>query len=220
MLDFLLLAQQCAPVIDPQTLSAVVRVESNFNPYAIGVVGGRLQRQPKNRDEALATANYLHQAGWNFSVGLGQVNRYNLPKYNIDYSQAFEPCHNLRVSSLILNECLTRATPRYANPYDAMLASFSCYYSGNFTRGFKPDGSKNSSYVERVLAVMPGKDAAIAAAKPIPVIADKKNGGSSKSAAGNSRSESNKDPGKNGGRISGNLRGEEKSSRVRELRGD
>ncbi|MGP5829257.1 transglycosylase SLT domain-containing protein [Pseudomonas aeruginosa] len=49
MLDFMVLAQQCAPTVAPQTMAAVVQVESSFNPYAIGVVGGRLQRQPKSQ---------------------------------------------------------------------------------------------------------------------------------------------------------------------------
>ena len=56
----------------------VVRVESSGNPYAIGVVGGRLQRQPKNLAEAVATAKMLEQKGFNFSLGLAQVNRYIL----------------------------------------------------------------------------------------------------------------------------------------------
>lgn len=39
----------------------VVRVESSGNPYAIGIVGARLQRQPKNLTEAVATAKMLEQ---------------------------------------------------------------------------------------------------------------------------------------------------------------
>ena len=39
-------------------------VESTFNPHAIGVVGGSLERQPRSRDEALATARALQSSGW------------------------------------------------------------------------------------------------------------------------------------------------------------
>ena len=46
----------------------VVRVESSFNPFAIGVVGGRLARQPKELPEALATARMLEEKGFNFSL--------------------------------------------------------------------------------------------------------------------------------------------------------
>lgn len=69
----------CADLAVPHDIMHhVVRVESSGNPYAIGVVGGRLQRQPKNLAEAVATAKMLEQKGFNFSLGLAQVNRYNL----------------------------------------------------------------------------------------------------------------------------------------------
>ena len=42
----------------------VMRVESSFNPYAIGVVGGRLERQPRNLPEAVATARMLEKNGF------------------------------------------------------------------------------------------------------------------------------------------------------------
>lgn len=152
MLDFLALAQQCAPTVAPQTMAAVVHVESSFNPYAIGVVGGRLARQPANFDEAVATAKALEADGWNFSLGVAQVNRYNLPKYKLTYEQAFEPCANMRVGSKILEDCFVRATPRTPNEQAALQAAFSCYYSGNFTRGFRPDKAGEPSYVQKVLA--------------------------------------------------------------------
>lgn len=70
MLDLANLANQCAPDVAPQVLERLMKVESSFNPYAIGVVGGRLVRQPRDKEEAVATARSLHQAGWNFSMGL------------------------------------------------------------------------------------------------------------------------------------------------------
>ena len=79
-MDFIALAEQCAPSVHPQTMAAVARVESGFNPFAIGVVGGRLVRQPVNKAEAVATAKSLEQNRFKISMGLGQVNRYNLPK--------------------------------------------------------------------------------------------------------------------------------------------
>lgn len=151
MLEFLALAQECAPTVAPQTMAAIVRVESSFNPYAIGVVGGRLQRQPTNAAEAVATANQLEAEGWNFSMGLAQVNRHNLPKFGIDYTQAFDACTSLRVGSKILEECYTRASKLGMNEQAALHAAFSCYYSGNFTRGFKQDFAGQPSYVQKIL---------------------------------------------------------------------
>lgn len=152
MLEFLALAQECAPTVAPQTMAAVVSVESSYNPFAIGVVGGKLERQPKNKEEAVATAKQLEAAGWNFSLGVAQVNRYNLPKYAISYEQAFDACTSLRVGSKILEDCYVRAAKRTPEPQAALQAAFSCYYSGNFTRGFKPDVAGKPSYVQKVLA--------------------------------------------------------------------
>jgi type IV secretion system protein VirB1 len=116
----------------------VVEVESGFNPYAIGVVGGRLERQPQNLGEALATVHMLEAQGYNFSVGLGQVNRFNLGKYGLDsYEKAFSVCSNLSVASRILSECYISSGGDWGK-------SFSCYYSGDFVTGFR-DG-----YVQKV----------------------------------------------------------------------
>ena len=123
-----------------QVMQHVVRVESSYNPYAIGVVGGRLVRQPRNLPEALATVRMLERRGYNFSVGLAQVNRYNLDRYGLDsYESAFSPCQNLQAGSKILAECYHRADRDWGK-------SFSCYYSGNFSTGFR------HGYVQKIYA--------------------------------------------------------------------
>lgn len=178
MLEFLALAQECAPTVAPQTMAAIVQVESSFNPYAIGVVGGRLERQPRNQQEAVATAQALHDADWNFSVGAAQVNRYNLPKYNLSYEQAFDPCESLRVGSLILEDCYTRALPTVdGDEQRALQSAFSCYYSGNFTRGFLPDEQGAPSYVEKVVLAQASLETPVAdasanqpSAEAIPIV--------------------------------------------------
>ena len=126
--------------VPSEVMHHVVRVESSYNPYAIGVVGGRLVRQPKNLPEALATVRMLEGRGFNFSIGLAQVNRYNLDKYGLDsYEKAFEPCANLKAGSRILAECYQRAKGDWGK-------SFSCYYSGNFSTGFR------QGYVQKIYA--------------------------------------------------------------------
>lgn len=140
-----------------EVMHHVVRVESAYNPYAIGVVGGRLARQPRNLPEALSTARMLEEKGYNFSVGLAQVNRYNLAKYGLDsYERAFETCSNLQAGSRILAECYQRSSGDWGK-------SFSCYYSGNFTTGFK------HGYVQKVYASIRQAGAA-SQGKPIEVI--------------------------------------------------
>lgn len=119
----------------------VVDVESSGNPYAIGVVGGRLVRQPVNLPEALATARMLERRGYNFSLGLAQVNRHNLPRYGLTYEKAFQVCPNLQAGARILADCQARSGNDWGK-------AFSCYYSGNFVTGFR-DG-----YVQKVFASM------------------------------------------------------------------
>jgi len=168
MLDVLALAQQCAPTVSPPTMAAILHVESNLNPYAIGVVGGRLVRQPESVDEAISTAKALEAEDWNFSVGIAQINRHNLAKYALTYEKAFEPCANVRVAAKILEDCFVRAKRGTPDEQAALRAALSCYYAGNFTRGFQPDKAGQPSYVQKVLA-----QAAVPAIPVVPAITSK-----------------------------------------------
>lgn len=145
--------------VPTEVMHHVVRVESSYNPYAIGVVGGRLARQPKNLAEALTTVRMLEAKGYNFSLGLAQVNRYNLGKYGLDsYEKAFEACPNLQAGSRILAECHGRSSGDWGK-------SFSCYYSGNFVTGFR------HGYVQKIYASMGGAAGKDGAPGAIAVIA-------------------------------------------------
>lgn len=115
----------------------IVQVESAFNPWAIGVVGGRLERQPSNRDEAIATAEWLEHNGYNYSVGLAQVNKTNFARYGLTPQIAFEACPNLHAGGEILKDCFIRANKAQGDEQTALRDAFSCYYSGNFITGYK-----------------------------------------------------------------------------------
>lgn len=133
----------CAPLVHASTAQALVAVESSFNQNAIGVVGGVLERQPRNRAEAIATANHLLAAGWNFSAGLSQINVKNFARLGLDTTTAFDPCENLRAMQAVMVECFNRSAPADA-PQTALRKALSCYYSGNFVTGFR------YGYVQRV----------------------------------------------------------------------
>lgn len=136
---FFALALACAPLVHADTARALVSVESAFNPWAIGVVGGALVRQPRHRAEALATAKALRDAGWNFSVGLGQINVGNFDRLGLTVEAAFEPCANLAAMQTVLAECFDRASGSTSKAVDqvALRQALSCYYSGNFDTGFR-----------------------------------------------------------------------------------
>lgn len=143
MLPGLELIAACTDLaMEPRIMQHVARIESSYNPYAIGVVGGRLVRQPQSLAEAVSTANMLEEKGYNFSLGMAQINRYNLGKYGLSsYQAAFNVCDNVRVGSQILAECYSRSG-------DDLGKALSCYYSGNFTTGFR------HGYVQKVFASM------------------------------------------------------------------
>jgi type IV secretion system protein VirB1 len=144
--SFIALATACAPLVAPSTAQAIVAIESSFNPNAIGVVSGVLERQPRNTGEALATARALQVNGWNFSVGLAQINLGNLSRLGLSLPEAFEPCTNLKAMQTLLGECQQRESS--TGPTQAGLRRLlSCYYSGNFTTGFR------HGYVTRVVKV-------------------------------------------------------------------
>lgn len=146
---FLALTLACAPQVHADTAYALVTVESAFNPWAIGVVGGALQRQPRHRTEAIATAQALLAGGRNFSVGLGQINVGNFSRLGLSLATAFEPCNNLAAMQAVLSECFERAQRKVAGAsrdQAALRAALSCYYSGNFTTGFR------QGYVSKVVA--------------------------------------------------------------------
>ena len=142
--------------VPAEVMQHVVNVESSHNPYAIGVVGGQLVRQPQNLPEAVATVRMLEDKGYNYSLGVAQVNRANLGKYGLDtYEKAFDLCPNLRAGSQILAQC-------YASAGGDWGKAFSCYYSGNFTTGYQ-DG-----YVQKIFDSM-ARQAAMVGANPIPL---------------------------------------------------
>lgn len=132
----------CGELAVPMSIMQhVVNVESSGSPYAIGVVNGHLARQPRNLAEALATAKMLEEKGYNFSLGIAQVNRYNLKAYGLyTYEQAFQVCPNLKAGAKILRECFDR-TGHWGK-------AFSCYYSGNSITGYR------HGYVQKIFASM------------------------------------------------------------------
>lgn len=123
-------------------MEAIVSVESSRNPFAIGVVGDRLVRQPRNLNEAVVTANQLDELGKNFSVGLAQLNKSNFTRFNLkDVAQAFDRCTNLQAGASVLSECYQRSGSSIGK-------ALSCYYSGNFVTGFE------HGYVQKVIRLI------------------------------------------------------------------
>lgn len=145
-MDFNALAIECAPTVAPQTLAAIVKTESNFNPLAININKGyRLERQPRNKSEAITTANWLINHQYNIDMGLGQVNSANLRKTGLTVHDAFDPCKNLAASASILKWNYESASRKIPGEQQALHAAISAYNTGSFTHGF------SNGYVQKVV---------------------------------------------------------------------
>ncbi len=159
--NFDAIAAECAPNVAPATLRAMATVESSLNPHAIGVVNGRLAKQPRNLPEAISTVLALQQQGTRFSAGLIQIYVKNWTAHKLDHESVFEPCANMRAAASILTDCYKRATVKGSAPQVALRDALSCYYSNNFVTGY------SHGYVQKVVA------AAMAAPQPAHIVAPK-----------------------------------------------
>lgn len=150
-MDIYNLAEQCSPQIqEREVVAAIAHTESKFNPFAIGLVGGYV-KQPTNLRDAILTVRALQKSGRNFSVGVAQVNQSNFIKYGLNESNMFEPCSNLRAGMSIYKMCFDLANKQFSKySYDGKLRlAASCYYSGNFSTGFKVDFLGQPPYVTK-----------------------------------------------------------------------
>jgi type IV secretion system protein VirB1 len=152
------LVAACAPAVHPVTARALIDVESGFNENAIGIVGAVLERQPRNRAEAITTAASLRSQGMNFSVGLAQINVRNIDRFGLSIAEALDPCRNLAAMESILASCFDRSHAE--SPQSDLRRALSCYYSGNFMTGFR------HGYVRRVVASARQSSAASVRAPP------------------------------------------------------
>lgn len=147
---------QCQHRVETDILKRLIDIESSRNPYAIAVVGATAVTQPQNQRDAIAIAHDLDSKGVNYSLGLMQINKHNLATYGLTIETAFDGCRNIQAGAAIYAACLTRAESTYpSKSREALLNdAASCYYSGNFTRGYQPDHN-GVSYVSRFQSTTP-----------------------------------------------------------------
>lgn len=130
-MDYLALAQHCAPDIDAALVVRLVKRESSFNPFAIGLDGrAALRPQPQNFDEAVATAERLIKQGINFSAGAAQIHIGNIRRLGLTWRQVFHPCTNLHYAQSIFLYFHGRAIAAGLRGDHAVFATLRGYNSG------------------------------------------------------------------------------------------
>lgn len=140
---------QCAPDVSPITLNALIGVESSGDPYVVANVTDETSHRFKSKDEAVTFLNELERKGKSYSAGLMQIYSGNFKGYGLNNETVFEHCTNIKTGAAILKQCFMRAERESQNQQEALRKAFSCYYSNNFTRGFKLEKDGNS-YVQKI----------------------------------------------------------------------
>ncbi|WP_306115101.1 lytic transglycosylase domain-containing protein [Roseovarius sp. MMSF_3305] len=143
---FLVLAENCAPSVAPEIMEKLVRAESGFNRFAIGVNGAEHRSyHHRSQDEATRIARELIDQGHSIDMGLGQINSANLDWLGLTVESVFDSCANLRASEKVLRDGYDRARAQGSDPETALHQALSAYNTGTFTRGF------SNGYVARVM---------------------------------------------------------------------
>lgn len=131
-MDYVALAQHCAPGIDSALVVRLVRRESSFNAFAIGLDGrDSLKPQPQNFDDAMQTAERLIQQGFKFSAGPAQIHIDNIRRFGLTWRQVFHPCTNLTYAQKIFLFYHGKAVSTGLRGDDAVFAALRGYNSGN-----------------------------------------------------------------------------------------
>lgn len=163
------LVSHCAPEVSTATLLPLVRVESAFDPLAIGVNRPSPARlHPRTSTEAIDMATRLIGSGANIDLGLGQINSANLASLGLSVSDAFAPCRNLHAAGRVLQAAYLSQQPAPGREQVALRTSLSLYNTGDVLRGFQ------NGYVAKVVeaagrivpALQPGQHTPAASAPP------------------------------------------------------
>ena len=134
----------CAPHVSPDTMRAIVGVESAGNPYALNDNTTRHSYSPRDARTALAIATVLLRRGDSVDVGIAQVSSRNFNTFHVNAAQMLDPCTNLGVASRILVADYARSSTTFVDQRQALWHAISAYNTGSLFAG-KP-------YVDAVVA--------------------------------------------------------------------
>ena len=158
------LASQCAPTIAPETVLAIIQTESNGDPFALNVNGGRQPVRQSNAADAAATARRFVAAGYSVDLGLGQINSRNMRWLGLTWETVFDPCTNVAALGRVLTANYNAAKAG-RDPQTALRVALSMYNTGSQTRGFR------NGYVARVVGNAGVADTTISYAANLPTVA-------------------------------------------------
>jgi len=122
--------------LSAELLTAIAKVESGLNPWAVNIAGRGYQCV--SREEALARAEKARAAGLSFDIGIMQINNWWLDKTGLSLDAALEPQTNIQFGSWILKQELER--------FGDVRRAVGAYHS--------PRPHRAGPYADRVLAAL------------------------------------------------------------------
>ncbi|MGC9217128.1 lytic transglycosylase domain-containing protein, partial [Acidithiobacillus sp.] len=137
------ISAECAPMVAPSTMAAIVRVESGDNPLAIWNNSTRSMVIPGSRAQAIRYLRHAMAAGQRVDVGLAQVDTGNFAAFGLTPQNAFNACANLRAGGEILHMDWQQALSSGYRGQLALYHAFEAYNSGRL-RG-------DAQYANRIL---------------------------------------------------------------------
>lgn len=154
----------CAPAnVAPQTIAAIIKVESGGDPLVLHINAGAdgVLIHPTGLANALSIVRRATSAGASVDIGLMQVNTANVGKLGYTIAQMFDPCTNIKAGAMVLSADYSGALGVAPAGQKALQAALSAYNTGNYHSGF----------INGYVAHYYGAAAGTAAASPNPLTA-------------------------------------------------
>ena len=137
---------KCSYRVSHQTMKAIIKTESDYNPLAININGGfKLKHQPKSYIQAVNWVNYLESHHYNIDIGLMQVNINNAHKFGFKACDMLDMCTNIKVASVLLHDSYVRIYNPHQDKQVALYKALSEYNTGDYYRGIQ------NGYVSKII---------------------------------------------------------------------
>jgi type IV secretion system protein VirB1 len=131
------LEARCASGEPETVLTSIARTESRLRPYVIHVNAPHVGiYDPTSREDADTLVRRLTALGWNFDVGLTQVNSRNFHALGVTAEDMLDPCKNLTAAARVLEAGYRQALHASLPGRSILETAYSYYNSGKADRGF------------------------------------------------------------------------------------
>ncbi|MHB1573505.1 MAG: lytic transglycosylase domain-containing protein [Acidithiobacillus sp.] len=137
------ISAECASMVAPSTMAAIVQVESGGRPLAMWNNSTRSMVIPGSRAQAIQYLRHAMAAGQRVDVGLAQVDTGNFAAFRLTPRNAFNACTNLRAGGEIMRMDWQQALAGGYRGQQALYHAFEAYNSGRL-RG-------DAQYANRIL---------------------------------------------------------------------